>query len=66
MVDIDPTTVRQWIAYDREGKVIGGLAVHDFCGDHSVHLVAFTDQKSYTYQAGTGLIDTWFRESYER
>lgn len=66
MVAIDATKIRQWIAYDNTGKVSGGLAVHDFVEDHSVHLVAFTDQKSYHSQPGTGLIDEWFRESYER
>lgn len=66
MVGIDASRVRQWIAYDPSGKVMGGLAVHDFVDNHSVHLVAFTDQRSYHLQPGTGLIDEWFRESYER
>ena len=30
MVALASTKVRQWLAYDRDGKVIGGLAVHDF------------------------------------
>ena len=66
MVALAPTKVRQWLAYDRDGKVIGGLAAHDFLGDHSVHLVAFTDRDSYEYQAGTGLMDAWFADSYEK
>ncbi len=66
MVSIDATKIRQWIAYDPTGKVIAWLAVHDFCENHSVHLVAFTDQKWYHFQPGTGLIDRWFSESYDR
>ncbi len=66
MVGIDATKIRQWLIYDPIGKVISWLAVHDFCENHSVHLVAFTDQKGYHYQPGTGLIDRWFSESYER
>lgn len=64
MVSLDASKIRQWLAYDSSGKVIWGLAVHDFLGDHSVHLVAFTDQKSYDLQAGTGLMDIWFSDSY--
>ena len=63
MISIDSTKVRQWLAYDPNGKVISGLAVHDFLSNHSVHLVAFSDQKSYEFQAGTGLIDIWFADS---
>jgi hypothetical protein len=66
MVDIDATKIRQWLAYDSSWKVIGGLAVHDFLEDHSVHLVAFTDTKSYDLQAGTGLMDAWFADSYSK
>jgi hypothetical protein len=66
MVSLDASKVRQWLAYDPSGKVIGGLAVHDFLEDHSVHLVAFTDTKSYDLQAGTGLMDAWFADSYEK
>ncbi len=66
MVSLDASKVRQWLAYNPAGKVIWGLAVHDFLGDHSVHLVAFTDQKSYDLQAGTGLMDMWFSNSYEQ
>lgn len=66
MVSLDASKVRQWLAYDTTGHVVGGLAVHDFLTDHSVHLVAFTEQKSYDLQAGTGLMDIWFADSYER
>jgi hypothetical protein len=66
MVSIDASKIRQWLAYDLSGKVIGWLAVHDFLSDHSVHLVAFTDTKSYDLQAGTGLMDAWFAGSYAR
>lgn len=65
MVAIDASKIRQWIAYDPEKKVIGWLAVHDFCDTHSVHLVAFSDRRSYAFQPWTGLIEEWFRESYD-
>lgn len=63
MVAIDSSKIRQWLSYDVDGKVTGGLAVHDFCDTHSVHLVAFTDPRAYHSQPGTGLIDRWFSES---
>jgi hypothetical protein len=66
MVAIDPSALRQWIAYDRDGKNIGWLAVHDYLGTHSVHLVAFTDQRAYDLQPGTGLMAEWYRDSYEK
>lgn len=66
MSSIDPTSIRQWVVYDTEGEAIAGLAVHDYLGDHSVHLVAFTDPRYYEYQAGTGLMHEWFRDSYEK
>lgn len=66
MVGIDASSVRQWVSYDPSGKIIGGLAVHDFLGNHSVHLVAFSDTKAHDYQAGTGLIDRWFSDSYDK
>ncbi len=66
MVALDSSTIRQWLAYDPSGKAISGLAVHDFLSDHSVHLVAFSDQKSYEFQAGTGLIDIWFSDSWAK
>ncbi|MBP6981763.1 hypothetical protein KBB25_03240 [Candidatus Gracilibacteria bacterium] len=60
---VAPESVRQWLAFDNNGKQIAGLAVLDYLGNHSVHLVAFTDRKNYHYQAGTGLIDEWFQSS---
>lgn len=61
-----PKHVRQWLAYDTDGRAIAGLASIDYLGDHSVHFVAFTSKDAYQSQAGTGLIDTWFRESLEK
>lgn len=60
---INPKSVRQWIAYNEEWKAISGLAVHDYLGNHSVHLVAFSTPESHASQAGTGLIDHWFQNS---
>jgi hypothetical protein len=66
MVAIDATKVRQWIAYTPLGMPAAGLAVHDYLDTHSVHLVAFTDQKYYDTQAGTGVMWAWFRDSHEK
>lgn len=63
---VAPESVRQWLAFDEYGKQIAGLAVLDYLGNHSVHLVAFTDRKNYHYQAGTGLIDEWFQCSLDQ
>ncbi len=65
LVAIDPTSVRQWLVYV-DGKAEAGLAVHDYVGNHSVHLVAFTWKKAYDIQGWTWLIDEWFRESQEK
>ena len=62
---IGPENIRQWLAYDPSGKAVAGLSVHDYHGDHSVHLSAFTGRDAYPIQAGTGLIDEWFRTSLE-
>jgi hypothetical protein len=66
MVAIHGDKVRQWLAYDSTGRQIGGLAVHDYLGDHSVHLVAFTDQQAYDLQPGTGLMAEWYRDSSKK
>lgn len=60
-----PDKVRQWVAY-HDRKAVAGLACIDYLDNHSVHFVAFTSKESYPIQAGTGLIDTWFRESLEK
>lgn len=62
MIEIDPSSVRQWLCYDTSGTPVAGLAVHDYLGC-SVHLVAFTGKDAYPIQGGTGLIDEWFRDS---
>ena len=56
MVAIHADKVRQWVAYSPEGIPVAGLAAHDYLGTHSVHLVAFTNQKYYDTQAGTGVM----------
>jgi hypothetical protein len=48
------------------GEVAAGLAVLDYCGNSSVHLVAFTGPAAKPVQAGTGLIDRWFADSWAR
>lgn len=65
MTKIDASTVRQWLCFDSNGIPVAGLAVHDYAGV-SVHLVAFTGKKAYPIQGGTGLIDTWFADSYAK
>lgn len=59
-----PDTVRSYVVYDPKGKPLAGLAVHDF-NKISVHLVAFTGEAAKPFQAGTGLIDRWYRDSLE-
>ena len=66
MVKIDASKIRQWLAYAPDGQIVWGLSVHDFCENHSVHLTAFTDVRYYDLQAGTGLIERWFHDSYEK
>ena len=66
ITSIAPDAIRQWLCYNREGKAVAGLAVHDYNSDHSVHLSAFTGRDAYEIQWGTGLIDAWFRDSLTR
>lgn len=66
MVAIHSDRVRQWVAYTPEGLPIAGLAAHDYIDNHSVHLVAFTNQKYYDTQAGTAVMGEWFRDSKEK
>ncbi len=63
MAAIAPESVRSYVAKYR-GKVVAGLAVFDYCGNSSAHLVAFTGPEAYSIQAGTGLIDRWFADSW--
>lgn len=63
ITSLAPEHIRQWLCYDQDGQAIAGLAVHDYNGDHSVHLSAFTGKAAYGVQGGTGLIDAWFKES---
>lgn len=62
---IDPESVRQWIVY-HNGTPTAWLAVLDYIGNHSVHLVAFTGKQAYDTQWWTWLIDEWFRTSQEK
>lgn len=66
MVSLDASKVRQWVAYSADGVALAGLATHDYIDTHSVHLVAFTNQKYYDTQAGTGVMAEWFRDSKEK
>lgn len=45
-----PESIRQWLCYDAAGKAVAGLSVHDFNGNHSVHLSAFTGKDAYPIQ----------------
>ncbi len=49
-----------------QGKIVAGLAVLNYCGNSSVHLVAFTGPDAKAIQAGTGLIDRWFSDSFQK
>jgi|GEM_PF-1045783 len=62
LTTIDASSVRSYLCYHGD-QPIAGLAVHDYNGNSSVHLVAFTSNEARPYQAGTGLIDRWFAES---
>lgn len=62
MSSIDPSSIRSYVCY-LDDRPISGLAVHDYGGNSSVHLVAFTTQEAGPCQAGTGLIDRWFSDS---
>jgi hypothetical protein len=44
-------------------KVIAGLSVIDYNWNSSAHLVSFLTKDWKQIQAGTGLIDYWFRNS---
>lgn len=50
ITSLSPDAIRQWLCYDTTGKAIAGLAVHDYNGDHSVHLSAFTGRDAYVIQ----------------
>lgn len=62
MAQVDETSLRSYVAYYKWFP-IAGLGVHDY-HKSSVHLIAFTNKKMYKLQAGTGLIDRWFLDSY--
>ena len=63
MHEIDPAKIRSWIVY-YNGVPVAGLAVHDY-HNSTVHLVAFTEKAGKPIQAGTALIDEWFKGSVE-
>lgn len=62
MTKIQEESVRSYVCY-RGDTPIAGLAVHDYNGNSSVHLVAFTGREAKRCQAGTGLMDRWFSDS---
>ncbi|MDP2104104.1 MAG: GNAT family N-acetyltransferase [Candidatus Gracilibacteria bacterium] len=64
LTSINAKSVRSYLCYHLD-QPIAGLAVHDYNGNSSVHLVAFTSNEARPYQAGTGLIDRWFADSVE-
>ena len=49
-----------------ENEAIAWLAVYDFDENSSVHLVAFHTQKAKDLQAGTGLMNKWFYDSFKK
>lgn len=62
MTETEENAVRSYVCY-RGDTPIAGLAVHDYSGNASVHLVAFTGPDAKDCQAGTGLMDRWFSDS---
>lgn len=65
LTELDAASVRSW-GVEWNGKIVAGLAVHDYAGNSSAHLVAFTSREARPLQAGTGLIDRWFSDSLAR
>lgn len=65
MAAIAPESVKSYVVR-HGGKIVAGLAVLDYAGNSSVHLVAFTNPESKAIQAGTGLIGHWFRECFSK
>lgn len=65
MMAIDPSSIRSWVCY-YNWKPVAWLAVHDYCENSSVHLVAFTGKEAYPIQGWTGLIHEWFQDSLEK
>lgn len=63
MAAIAPNDVKSYVAR-HDGKIVAGLAVLNYAGNSSAHLVAFTGPDAKAIQAGTGLIDRWFADSY--
>ncbi|MBW7954630.1 hypothetical protein H3C61_02355 [Candidatus Gracilibacteria bacterium] len=47
------------------GQVVAGLSVIDYNNNSSAHLVSFLTNEGKTLQAGTGLIDFWFKNSFK-
>lgn len=64
LTGIDVKSVRSYVCYRGETPV-AGLAVHDYAGNASVHLVAFTGKDAKASQCGTGIIDRWFHDSVD-
>lgn len=65
MAAIAPNDVRSYVVR-HDGKIVAGLAVLDYAGNSSAHLVAFTSPEAKGIQAGTGLIGRWFSDSFKR
>ncbi len=64
MKSLGGDSVRSYVCYQGQTP-IAGLAVHDYSGNASVHLVAFTGKEAKPFQAGTGLMDRWFQDSVD-
>lgn len=64
MAAIAPNDVKSYVAR-HAGKIVAGLAVLNYGGNSTAHLVAFTGPDAKAIQAGTGLIDRWFSDSLQ-
>ncbi|MDD5770377.1 MAG: hypothetical protein PHE25_05400 [Candidatus Gracilibacteria bacterium] len=60
----DNGSIKNILCYHKD-KVVAGLAVINYNGNSSAHLVAFLTNEGKTLQAGTGVMDYWFKMSLE-
>jgi hypothetical protein len=51
---------------EKDGEIVAGLAVVDYEGHSSVHMVSFLCDEGRDIQAGTGLISEWFSDSLKK
>ncbi len=60
-----PSDVRSIFICKKEEDIVGGLCVMQYAGI-SVHIASFLTEEGKKMNAGTGLIDFWSRQAYEK